>query len=66
MSHYTQAFINLYQHDPAAALNHIDRYAMQYQQFDSKRAAEACGLIWDGGYEIDTSGLHLDQYGSID
>ena len=40
----TQNFIRLYNGAPKAALANIDKYAKQNQLFDSKFAANACGL----------------------
>jgi len=51
MNYATAKFIHLYQHHPHAARDAIDRWAMQHPLFDSKHAANACGLVWDGGYK---------------
>ena len=53
----TQRFIRIYKGTPASALANLNKYAMQHQLFDSKRAAESTGLIFNqstGHYEVRT------------
>ncbi len=61
MQSATTTFITLYKNNPALALERIDVFSMQHPYFDGKRAAEACGLVWDGGYKINTPDFIKDM-----
>jgi hypothetical protein len=52
MNYYTGYFIGFFRFNPLGALANIDRFAKQHPLFDSKLAAEYCGLHWDGGYKL--------------